>query len=111
MDGFPELRADLLRFVDPLIFDRIVKETGDGLILAAAVLDNEASDRQEMGDVGDLGSLPGLLAMEAGRVHQCLAEAGRQRIVEILVGGHRDSFRGLAASRGVRDVGNTTQMF
>src|SRR5207237_312586 len=37
-----------------LVFERVVQQTGDCLILVTAVIEYEAGDREQMGNVGDL---------------------------------------------------------
>ena len=39
------------------ILDDVVQEAGDGLVLAAAVLDDQGGDAQQVGDVGNSGAL------------------------------------------------------
>jgi hypothetical protein len=53
-----------------LVFERVMQQAGNCLILVTAVIEYEAGDREQMGNVGDLSSFPVLVAMEPVGVAQ-----------------------------------------
>ena len=55
-----------------LVFDRIVEEGGDSLILVAAVLEDECGDGEQVGNVGDIRALSTLLAVEATGIRRAM---------------------------------------
>lgn len=50
-----------------LVFDGVVKQRGDGLVLVAAGLDDQGRDAQQVREVGDIGAFADLLAVQARR--------------------------------------------
>jgi len=60
----------------PLIFDGVVQQRGDRLILVAAVLQHDGSHRQQMRQVGLARDFPPLLGVQDGDVGEGLGEAG-----------------------------------
>ena len=52
-----------------------MQEAGDGLILVAAVLQHECADPQQMGEIGDRGTLSHLPAVGLGRVIEGVVKA------------------------------------
>lgn len=67
-----------------LIFDGIMKDRRDRLVLRCAMLQSQARDREQVRDVRDLGSLPSLRAVETARERQSLGEACRKRLEQFL---------------------------
>lgn len=57
-----------------VILHRIVEQGGDRLILVGAGLKRDRRDAEEMGDIGDLRSLPALGAVERAGVDERLVE-------------------------------------
>lgn len=79
---FPEAGANRRQERDwivlVLVFDCIVEECGDRLVFAAAVLEHERADAEQVSDVRRRGALPQLLRVQASRVVERVEEAIRE---------------------------------
>ena len=78
-DDFGDVRAEPLADVpEPLqsaaVFHRVVQQSGDGLVLVRAVFERQGSHPQQMGDVGNRGSLSHLSGMGCLGVGESLSE-------------------------------------
>ena len=76
---FPEAAADLLACcVKTLVFNRVVKQGGDGLILVAAVFQYDAGDPEQVGNVRDIGAFAQLVGVKLRSIYQGFLETGRK---------------------------------
>ena len=57
------------------VLGRVVEQRGDRLVLAAAVLDHQRADAEEVADIGDAAALAHLGAMGRGGELERLLEA------------------------------------
>lgn len=57
------------------VLDHVVQEAGDGLVLAAAELDDQAGDAEQVVEVRDVGALAHLRGMGDAGVVDCSGEA------------------------------------
>ena len=78
-DVLAEVGADLLqRRRAALVFDRVVQQRGDGLVLGAPVVDHQARHRQQMADIRNVAALAHLVVVLALGIHQRLGESAGQ---------------------------------
>ena len=76
-DGVAEAAADVLEPRPPaLVLRRVVQQRGDGLVLGAAVVEDDGGDREEVGQIGGAGSLAQLFGMRLVGVADGVVEAG-----------------------------------
>ena len=81
----PKRGADrLARGRAALVLHRVVQQGGDRLSSSPPVLQHQAGDRQQVGDVGDRGALAHLGGVQVGGVDQGVAKAGGESMLKLL---------------------------
>jgi hypothetical protein len=60
----------------PLVFDRIMQQRGDGLILITARSQDQTRDRKRVADVGNAAALAILTGMQTRGQHEGLFKTG-----------------------------------
>src|SRR6266540_6866995 len=79
-----EAGADVDQALGPaLVFDRVVEERRDRLLLAASVFQHERGNAEQMGHVGDVAAFPALGGVSLGGVSQGLLELRSEHAVII----------------------------
>ena len=71
-----EQLADDRLVLGAAVLDGVVQQPGDGLVLVAAVGEDDGGDAEEMAEVGHRCPLAGLLAVGGGGVEERLFEPG-----------------------------------
>ena len=76
LDPVAEARADLVgRHLVRLVFQRVVQQRADRLVLVAAVLEHDGRDPDEVRHIGDVAAFALLVLVQLRRPDQGLAEA------------------------------------
>jgi hypothetical protein len=78
-DRVAEPRSDLLELCPPaLILRRIVQQRGNGLVLAAAIVEHDGGHTHQVAEVRSARSLARLTVVDLSRVAACAVESRRE---------------------------------
>jgi hypothetical protein len=62
-----------------LVFHRVVQQRGNGFLLAAAVLDHQRCDGEQVGNIRNVARFAALIAVQAEGMHQRFFETSGKR--------------------------------
>lgn len=58
------------------IFDHVVQEAADRLVLVAAMIEHEPADAEQMGEIGNRGALAHLAGVRGAPIVECIGVPG-----------------------------------